>query len=77
MCWRHVRCLLLPVAVAQWVCLAALAASTAAMWGIGCRWWGCSHEHHALLELAHLLLELLVLYSHVGNLGAQITVGGG
>jgi hypothetical protein len=30
-----------------------------------------------LLQLAHLLLELLVLHCHVGDLCAEVTISGG
>jgi hypothetical protein len=57
------------------VLVASSAAATAAamlpighwsllVWRRGC----CGHEHYMLLELLHLLLELLVLHRHAGKL---------
>jgi hypothetical protein len=53
-----------------------VAITAAVLLAVGCRW-GNSHVHHLLLDLAHLLLQLLVLQGHVVQLGVELTVCGG
>ena len=66
----------------HFACVAWVAGAAGATLALVLAWfilrpgWGCGcHVHDMLLELLHLLLDLLVLYGHVGQLLVEVTVG--